>query len=512
MIERTTTLPAVSTGVIGAVPAFVRHNAVADSGSETQVVEGLSLELDTSNRVSHTASVISPEARAAVVHDDSERQGSGAGIGSNAAPRSFVVSQTDINSDVLELVNDGTKLDALGLATVLTLGFPLRNRTVFQGVSRVGPGCTLTRIGGGRWQISESIIDGTGLAPAADEIYELAMDAVRRTCRADRPLILLSGGKDSRLILLALRKLGVRPRRTLTLGRPDRSSDAKTARRLATRFGEPIEFIEPPAFDAAIELWRHRRQNFESLEHGWFVPAALRARALGGTITDGIGAGVVSTGTLMKADAVALWRSGRFDELAEWTVAHAAGVDAGFLEACRRSGVSVASREEVLHALVECLRSLQSFPNPLGAFSLFYWTGRGISASAFGLLPRERVMAPWCDDALLRRLLCVDLDQALAQDWRDVVLARLDSTGIPFADAGSSPRPATLWKRAAGAVAWRDFQRRLPKEWRPMTEELAKTRGVRQTFGRAALGLLASVREASPRCVHDESARRSASA
>jgi hypothetical protein len=291
----------------------------------------------------------------------------------------------------------------------------------------------------------------------------------------------------------------------LTLGRPDRSSDAKIARRLATHFGEPIEFVESPAFDASVERWRHRHQNFESLEHGWFVPTALRARALGGRITDGIGAGVVSTGTLMKADAVAMWRGGQLDELAEWTVAHAAGVDAGFLDACRIAGFPVASREEVLQTLVDCLRQLQRFPNPLGAFSLFYWTGRGISASAFGLLPRERVMAPWCDDVLLQRLLCVDLDQALAQDWRDVVLARLDSTGIPFADAGSSPRQASPWSRMVGAVAWREFQRALPREWRPMIEELARTRGIRQTFGRAALGLLASMGEAFPQGLGQQS-------
>ncbi|MCE2883770.1 MAG: hypothetical protein LW806_02575 [Planctomycetaceae bacterium] len=393
---------------------------------------------------------------------------------------------------LLEVAPPDAEVDPLGLATVLSLGFPLGSRTVYRGVLRANPGA--------RARSTDGELISTGVEPrwtappvSANALLELCIEAIRRAIAGvgakDSPNVALSGGRDSRLIYLGLRSIGVRPRSILTVGSARESPDAHVARALARRHGDPIEHVCGARFDARQERWRHVHQNLESLEHSWFLALALRARALGGPITDGIGAGVLSTGSLMHPDAVPLWKRGALDELADWTIGHAGGTTPEFRAAVRLVGIPLASDDEVRAELVSTLRDLARYPNPLGAFSLLHWTRRGISASAFGLLPSERVVAPLFDEELVSSLLAMDLERAMARDWREVVLERLDQTGIPYADS-LMRKPRLRLGSWLGSRAWSRFESECGPDWRPMFDACRSPAGGRRSFSRSALGLL----------------------
>lgn len=403
------------------------------------------------------------------------------------APRSVRASRL-----LLELAPPGAEIDPLGLATVLSLGFPLGTRTVYRGVLRASPGGRVRATDG------EFVADAveprwTAAPTSADALHELCIEAIRRAIAGvgakEFPNVALSGGRDSRLIYLGLRSLGIRPRSILTVGSARESPDAHVARLLAHHHGDPIEHVCGARFDVGQERWRHVHQNLESLEHSWFLALALRARQLGGAITDGIGAGVLSTGSLMHPEAVLLWRQGSLDELAEWTIGHAGGTTPEFRAAVRAVGIPLASDDEVRAELVATLRDLARYPNPLGAFSLLHWTRRGISASAFGLLPSERVVAPLFDQELVSSLLAMDLDRAMARDWREVVLERLDRTGIPHADS-LMRKPRLRLGSWLGSRAWSRFESDCGPDWRPMFDACRSPAGGRRSFCRSALGLL----------------------
>jgi len=393
---------------------------------------------------------------------------------------------------ILEVAPMDAKVDPLGLATVLSLGFPLGSRTVFRGVVRANPGACVRATDG------ELITSGvepcwTTAPVSADALHELCIEAIRRSLArvgsTELPSVALSGGRDSRLIYLGLQSIGVRPRSLLTVGSARDSPDAHVARALARRHGDPIEHVCGARFDAQRERWRHAHQNLESLEHSWFLSLALRARELGGPITDGIGAGVLSTGSLMHPEAVLLWRRGALDELAEWTIGHAGGTTPEFRAAVRAVGIPLASDDEVRAELVATLQGLARYPNPLGTFSLLHWTRRGISASAFGLLPAERVVAPLFDEELVSSLLAMDLERAMARDWREVVLKRLDQTGIPYADS-LIRKPRLRFGSWLGSRAWSRFESACGPDWRPMFDACRSPAGGRRSFCRSALGLL----------------------
>ena len=411
-----------------------------------------------------------------------------------------------VSPRICDLVRPDEQLDPLGLAVLLTFGFPLGDRTVFRDVRRVGAGeCVDLKSGISVGDCGR--VNPSARLPDDDELLEIFLDGLQRSLGQSSPIVPLSGGRDSRLILLGMRALGVRPRRLLTCGGLGASEDAIVATRLARFFAEPIEGVATAAFSAQTELWRHRAQNFESLEHGWFVNLALRTRALGGPVTDGIGLGVLSTGSLMKPEAVALWRSRRLNELAGWTIEHAAGTGSEVMQSIARCDIPLASADEVRHAFVQSIEELDHLPNPLGAFSLFHWTRRGISASAFGLLDAYRTIAPLCDARLASALLAEDLDRARASDWRERLIRRLDDSGIPFSDDSSAipasggrswisskgARVTSAPTRAASAWAWKAFARGTTPRLRPLAEAVGELKRTRRTFGRSALGCLAAL-------------------
>ncbi|MEI7878903.1 MAG: hypothetical protein WCI96_13395, partial [Planctomycetota bacterium] len=403
----------------------------------------------------------------------------------------FGLAGTPLNQPTFgALLHRGAKVDPIGLATVLSLGYAVAGRTVLAGVS-----CKEVDVNG---------FAATRVANAA-ELEEIVTEAVRASLGSQRPMVLLSGGRDSRLILLVMRKLAIRPSAVLTLAQRGAQSDAAVAVRLAAALGEPIERVAPLCFDGLRELDRHAMQSFQSLEHEWFMAISQMVRARGhdlygglngGGVTDGIGAGVLSTGSLLHPEAMLLWKDRRIEDLFDWTAAHGSGVSAEFLAAARAEGVPLAERDAVVNEFAGVMRSLESTPNPLGMYSLMHWTRRGIGASAYGQLPHELVRTPLFDEHLCRALAAMDSKEALAADWRETMLRRLDDTGIPFSKAESGVLPR--WMRypvrsVRSRLGWIAFVRGLSPALKRLATVADATVGQRRSFDRAAVGLLASL-------------------
>lgn len=397
-------------------------------------------------------------------------------------PRFWSMHSPGLDDESLQpFIRPGARVDRIGLATVLTLGTAIGRRTVIDGVE--------TRN-----------IEPHGLAapriPSDAEIVELVLDAVRRHVGDGQPIVPLSGGRDSRLILLAMKRLGLRPRELCTLRQHGAESDHAVASRLASSVGLPLSVIDPVAFDGAVELDRHRRQSFQSLEHGWFVPIAAELRARACPVTDGIGAGVLHVGTMVHPEAIALWRASDHDGLLGWVRARCAGVSPRLLAAARAEGMPIASDDEVLHDFCAVLRALDGTPNPMGLFSLLHWTHRGIGGSAYGLLDPAQVRTPLYDRALCSALAAIPFERAMAHDWRMVALAELDRTGVPFArkEGGLLPRWLRHPLRAASSrLAWTRFVATLPAPLARLAAVADAGEGARRSFDRAAVGLLASL-------------------
>ena len=177
---------------------------------------------------------------------------------------------------IADVLRGAETLDPLGLGTLLTLGFPLGERTVFREIRRLSPGEVLDTTGSVR---AVEPLRAWSRTPSVEDLRDLFVEACRRRLPKQAPLALLSGGRDSRMILHTMMSLGVTPERILTSGTTATSDDAVVATEGARRLGQPIEYCPPRTFDGAIELARHEWQSFDSLEHGWIVAVAEKTRA-----------------------------------------------------------------------------------------------------------------------------------------------------------------------------------------------------------------------------------------
>jgi len=407
------------------------------------------------------------------------------GQASDLRARFRAASGSDWSPSVAPFLGGGRRVDPIGLATVLSYGYAVSTRTVLESVEA-------------------SAIDPARFAdtavPSDSDIVDLAIDAARRHLAIapglQPPIALLSGGRDSRLIVLAMRALAVKPRMILTLDQRGPESDAAVAEQLASALGLAATRVRAEPFSGERELERHAQQSFQSLEHEWFLPIAARVRGIGGGVTDGIGAGVLSTGSLLDPQAIALWRGRRYDALSEWTANHGSRVSHEFLAAARAEGLPLADPDAVLHEFAGVLRSLDGTPNPLGMYSLLHWTRRGIGASAYGLLPHDRVITPLYDERLCRALAAIPMERAMAQDWREVVISRLDQTGVPYSVKERGVLPRWLQhplRTARSRLAWGSFVRRLSPPLARLARIADRSPWPRNTFDRAAVGLLASL-------------------
>lgn len=271
------------------------------------------------------------------------------------------------------------------------------------------------------------------------------------------------------------------------------------AAQLAAALGESVEVVPPLAFSGTRELRRHALQGFQSLEHEWFLPIAERVRAERGIVMDGIGAGVLSTGSLMEPDAVALWSAGDIEGLFDWTAARGGGVSSRFLARAAEEGLPVGSRGQVLAEFATVIDSLRDCPNPLGMYSLLHWTRRGIAANAFGLLPSDRVAAPLYGRELCRSLAAIPMERASAWDWREAVISQLGGPCVPFATGESRWLPRWLSspvRTVRSRTARRGFRASLSRPLSNLADAAESGSAFRRPFERSAVGLLASLERA----------------
>ena len=248
---------------------------------------------------------------------------------------------------------------------------------------------------------------------AIDGYIELFRQAVSRRITPDA-VVALSGGRDSRHILLELCRQGVPPAYAITIALRT-STDLDVARQVAQAVGVEHRAVWQNRSIAGARFTVHAT-DFMSMQHAWFSDVARTRdhRAW----WDGIAGDVLSAGLFVEDWNVALFEAGRLDELADRLVRP--GKVAYFRDQSlfpRQDAVDTVRRELALHT---------DAANPVGSF--FFWnrTRVNIAASAFGLLRLDGqvTLAPYLDRDLWRFLSSIPLRHVRDHQLHDDVIRR----------------------------------------------------------------------------------------
>ncbi|TVQ63163.1 MAG: hypothetical protein EA378_02400 [Phycisphaerales bacterium] len=237
--------------------------------------------------------------------------------------RSLVVGNNPL--DMIEL-GVSRAADDRAIAAFLRLGYFLGEDTPFQHMRALPPGGRLRwsgqepRVSGGHLPTPESERQPASRDDAMDQYIELFRAAIQYRLPGDDGYLLpLTGGRDSRHILLELLRQGRPPERCLTV-RPHpgaRIDEAGFAAELAERFGLQHVSVVPKRPMIACEFVKNRHTGLLTDEGPWAM--MLRdhiAQAHPGSTRlayDGIAGDSLSASTFLTPARDAMYRSRDFD-------------------------------------------------------------------------------------------------------------------------------------------------------------------------------------------------------
>ncbi|WP_405234354.1 asparagine synthetase B family protein [Lentisalinibacter salinarum] len=353
----------------------------------------------------------------------------------------------EFSTSILALLDDAGagQFDTAAIALFLRTGLYLSDRTPFSAI-RVMPGGSRLRFGPNGFCLvapdrplcgDESPASLPETQAAYGDLFEAGISRFREMS-LNKIAVPLSGGRDSRHILLELCRAGLGDITCVTVRSRSSDADVDVAGQLARRLTVPHITVGPVPNWVEAERRKNLLTNFNSKEHTWILPLAdhFSASSYDG-IFDGIGGDVLSQSKNLTAERLTRYRRGELGELAEEILGKE-----GYLPKMLAAGAYRQFRREDAKALlVEELERYVDTPNPVGQF--FFWnrTRRSIASSTFGILAqRNPVFAPFLDIDLYRFLSSLPGELLVERRLHDeVIKARYpEYSDIDYADGRST--------------------------------------------------------------------------
>ncbi|MGH9820932.1 MAG: hypothetical protein ACRD43_12245, partial [Pyrinomonadaceae bacterium] len=315
--------------------------------------------------------------------------------------REFIISPS--LTEVLRFVKNVT-FDEDALAVFLRLGWLIGDDTIFEPIKALPPGCNLA------WRNGDLTIDSGGIIKSypinisrkdAIEMYaELFQKAIIKTLPSDDLFTVpLSGGRDSRHILFALRNAKRLPEACLTLVHPPPYSneDVRIAKMLCKALNLKHYAVEQTNSCFAAECKKNLLTGFSAYEHGWLIGVEDFIKGKWATVYDGFAGGILSAGMFLGEENLKLSREGKCDELADRILE-----PEGYIPAMltRRSYRTLSRERAVAHLSKELAKHLDQ-PNPITSFYFWNRSRRSIALSPFRLFGNSvNIIAPYIETEL----------------------------------------------------------------------------------------------------------------
>jgi hypothetical protein len=315
-------------------------------------------------------------------------------------------------------------LDDSALSVFVRAGFFVGDDTPFRHIRAVPAGATLEwndgrldiRSGGLRRVPSDATRDD-----AIDRFAAMFADSVARRLNATvGPVIVpLSGGHDSRHILLALCAAGCRPARCVTVEPypPSQADDVALAREMARRVGVAHVVVPRRADRVEAESEKNALTSFCTDEHVQFLPLRAYFQREPATLFDGLGGDVLSQSQRLDPSLHRLFAAKRLGEVAEVIAGDRNVVEPALAALLTTDARRRFSRDRAIARLSDEARLYVEDPNPIASFFTATRMRREIALAPCAMLDvAGTVWLPFLDGPLASFLLSLPFE--LVQDRR----------------------------------------------------------------------------------------------
>ena len=369
-----------------------------------------------------------------------------------------------VSTSIPKLIAEGAQLsvDWPALGIFLRLGFFVGDDTPFQEVRAIPPGAQISwKEGVLEWAGTPYVVRRSDIRrnDALDRAIDLTRRSVERRLPRTAFAVPLSGGRDSRQILLSLIASGHPPDFVVTTPRwpPAAAEDEGIAAKLAAALQLRHVILNPTNAPAALEARKNVSTSYCALEHGWFFPMLDYLRDRVSLIYEGNGGALWSPGWLQQRELRALWHSGKTLQVANRIFDDYSVLTEGVLEHLLPEGMS--SRPAAVERLARELDRHVDAPDPGKAFHFWNRLRRTLTLVPYHLMRQfADVRTPLVDRLLTEFLLSLDpelISPTLARNDKtfhsDAIRRAFPAFAhIPFEAEHGTPTEATAHRRALG--------------------------------------------------------------
>ena len=384
-----------------------------------------------------------------------------------AKGRSLILSPSI--TKVLEL-GGAAELDYGALSVYFRLGFFLSDDTPFRDLKTLPPSSRLTWCRGKLTLQTDERARPTPKPVSmefdqiVDRYAELFSQAIsRRLPNTNNVVLPLSGGRDSRHILLELSAQGCPPTRTVTVhGQPSiDDEDTRLASWVAEAVNIPHDRVSYPASHFAATMKDITLTELCSSSHAWLIPlAAYLASKQVSCTYDGLAGDILSSGLRTTEEKLRLARTGKTIELAKRLLDE--NNREPFIQSCFQDSFNKrATRDLAIAKVSEELKRHLGFADPISSFFFWNLTRRGIALLPFGIHRSvATVYCPFLDHDLFDFLINVDPSCTSGKRLHDAVIHRYypEYRNIPFeyhaAKKPSDHVQSRFYRRSAVEAIW----------------------------------------------------------
>jgi asparagine synthetase B (glutamine-hydrolysing) len=330
-----------------------------------------------------------------------------------------------VSPSIFKLLAEGAprEIDWAALAVFLRTGYYVGDDTCFKAIRTVGPNARLEWRGGllqvsGGYQFAKP--QNLSRQSAIDGYVSLFREAMnRRIPGHDDFAVPLSGGRDSRHILLELCERG-RPPRYCISGRrypPATGEDERIAALVAGAVGVRHVIVDPPDREVPALWTTNIVTNMTAWRRAWKLSIAEYARGTVSVSYDGIGGDVLSGGSALDRRRIELMAAGRFREYYRHEIGGADQVLQAMLPPPQYGRVN----DEIGMTRLEAeLKRHVNAANPVVSFNFWNRTRRFDSSSPYGVYADlKAVYSPFLDHDLCDFLIGLPAEMTLDRQFHD---------------------------------------------------------------------------------------------